>query len=67
MAQNDLAVQFFGMGIFNPQMADQAMLMLDMMDFKGKDEIKLKVQQMGTMAQALQQLGAVASQGHAVE
>jgi len=42
-------------------------MLLDMMDFKGKDEIKLKVQQMGTMAQALQQLGAVASQGHAVE
>ncbi len=61
-AQNELAIQLFQMGVFNPQLADQSVMLLDMMDFKGKDEIKLKVQQMGTMAQALQQLGAVASQ-----
>ena len=61
-AQNELAIQLFQLGVFNPQLADQSVMLLDMMDFKGKDEIKLKVQQMGTMAQALQQLGAVASQ-----
>lgn len=61
-AQNELAIQLFQLGVFNPQLADQSVMLLDVMDFKGKDEIKMKVQQMGTMAQALQQLGAVASQ-----
>jgi len=53
-AQNDLASQLYGMGVFNPQMSDQALMMLDMMDFPGKDELELKVQQNGTMFQQLQ-------------
>ena len=61
-AQNELAIQLFQLGVFNPQLADQSVMLLDMMDFKGKEEIQQKVQEMGTMAQALQQLGAVASQ-----
>lgn len=61
-AQNELAIQLYQLGFFNPQMADQAMLVLDMMDFKGKDELAQKIQQMGTMAMALQQIGSIASQ-----
>jgi hypothetical protein len=61
-AQNELAIQFLQLGVFNPQMADQTVLMLDMMDFKGKEELQQKVQQMGTMALALQQIASVASQ-----
>lgn len=61
-AQNELAIQFLQLGVFNPQMADQTVLMLDMMDFKGKEELQQKVQQMGTMAMALQQIASVASQ-----
>ena len=61
-AQNELAIQLFQLGIFNPQMADQAVLLLDMMDFKGKEEIAQKIQQMGTMAMALQQIASIASQ-----
>lgn len=61
-AQNELAIQLFQLGVFNPQLADQTTMLLEMMDFKGKEEIMQKVQQMGTMAKALQQLGAVASQ-----
>ena len=61
-AQNELAIQLYQLGFFNPQMADQAVLVLDMMDFKGKDELAKKIQQMGTMAMALQQIGAIASQ-----
>lgn len=61
-AQNELAIQLFQLGVFNPQLADQTVLLLDMMDFKGKEELLQKVQQMGTMAQALQQISAIASQ-----
>ena len=39
MAQNELALQLYGAGLFDPQRADQAMLCLDMMDFEGKDQL----------------------------
>lgn len=61
-AQNELAIQFLQLGVFNPQMADQTVMMLDMMDFKGKEELQQKVQQMGSMAMALQQIASIAAQ-----
>ncbi len=61
-SQNELAIQLYQLGVFNPQLADQSLMMLDMMDFKGRDEIRMKVQQMGTMVQALQQIAGIASQ-----
>ena len=61
-SQNELAIQLFQMGVFNPQMADQSAMLLDMMDFKGKEELLQKVRQMGTMAMALQQIAGIASQ-----
>ena len=56
MSQNELALQFYGQGFFNPQMADQALLCLDMMDFDRKDFIMQKIAQNGTMFQQIQQL-----------
>lgn len=61
-AQNELAIQLLQLGFFNPNMANQSVMALDMMDFKGKDELAQKITQMGTMAQALQQLGQIASE-----
>lgn len=55
VTQNELAIQFFHMGFFNPQMTDQALMCLDMMEFDGKDEIMQKVSQNGTMFQKLVQ------------
>ena len=55
VTQNELAIQFFQMGFFNPQMTDQALMCLELMDFDGKDEIMQKVSQMGTMYQKLLQ------------
>ena len=55
VSQNELALQFFKMGFFNPQMTDQTLMCLDMMEFDGKDGIMQKVAQMGTMFQKLQQ------------
>ena len=55
VSQNELALQFFQHGFFNPQMTDQTLLCLEMMDFDGKDAIMQKVAQMGTMFQKLLQ------------
>ena len=43
MAQNELALQFYNAGFFNPQMADQALACLDMMDFDRKEMIMQKI------------------------
>lgn len=53
MSQNELALQFFGAGFFNPQMADQALACLEMMDFDGKDQIMQRISQNGTLWQQL--------------
>lgn len=55
VSQNELALQFFQHGFFNPQMTDQTLMCLEMMDFDGKDSIMQKVAQMGTMYQKLMQ------------
>ena len=55
VSQNELALQFFQMGFFSPQMTDQALMCLDIMDFDGKDTIMQKVAQNGTMYQKLVQ------------
>ena len=69
MAQNDLALQFYNAGFFNPQMADQALACLDMMDFDRKEFIMQKIsqnggmyQQMMMMQQQMMQLGAMVDQ-----
>jgi hypothetical protein len=54
MAQNELALQFFGAGFFNPQIADQALACLDMMDFDRKHFVMQKIAQNGTLFQQLQ-------------
>ncbi len=60
VSQNELALQLYQLGLFNPQMADQSLMTLDMMDFKGKDELQQKVSQMGTMQQLLVQFQQIA-------
>lgn len=53
ITQNEMAIQFFQLGFFNPSMADQAIMCMDMMDFDGKDALIQKVSQNGTMQQKL--------------
>ena len=60
VSQNELALQFFQHGFFNPQMTDQTLMCLEMMDFDGKDSIMQKVAQMGTMYQKLMQYMQIA-------
>lgn len=57
---NELAVQLYGMGIFDPMSAEQSMMLLDMMDFKGKDELQQKIQQKAIMQQMLLQYQQIA-------
>lgn len=65
VSQNELALQFFKMGFFNPQLTDQTMMCLEMMDFDGKDELMQKVARMGGMMQLLQQVLPLAIQAMA--
>lgn len=53
MAQNELALQLLNAGVFNPQLADQSLMLLSMMDFPKKDELTQKVQQNGTLMQMM--------------
>jgi len=56
MAQNEMAKEFFGMGFFNPQLADQALACMEMMDFEGKTSMINRIAQNGTLFQQVQML-----------
>ncbi len=56
IAQNETAKELYGMGIFQPANADQALMVLDMMDFEGKAQVVEKVRGNGTMYQQMQQM-----------
>lgn len=56
MAQNELAKELYQMGVFNPQMAEQSLTLLDMMDFDGLEKVKEKVQQGQTLLNMLMQM-----------
>jgi len=61
-AQNELALQFYNLGFFNPQMTDQALACVDMMDFEGKEKVRETIRNNGTMFQQLQQMTQTAVQ-----
>ena len=54
LAQNELAKELYGMGMFRPDMADQALVCMKMMDFSGKETIMSRIAENGTMYQQLQ-------------
>lgn len=56
MAQNELAKELYGMGFFNPQLAEQSMTALELMDFDGIEVVKEKVQQGQTLMNMVNQL-----------
>jgi hypothetical protein len=56
MSQNELALQFYQAGFFNPQTADQALACMDMMDFDRKHFVMQKIAQNGTMYQQIMQM-----------
>ena len=59
LSQNELALQFFGAGFFNPQMADQALACIEMMDFDRKDIIMQRIMQNAMMFSQSMMMGGV--------
>ena len=53
MEINELALNFYSLGFFNPQQTDQALACLNMMDFTGKEEVMQKIQANGTLQELL--------------
>ncbi len=58
MEQNERAKELYGLGFFNPEAAQQALIALSMMDFEGIDKIREQIQQGQTLLQQVQQLQA---------
>lgn len=56
MSQNELALQFYNQGFFNPQYSDQALACIDMMEFQGKSACVDKISENGTLYQQLLQM-----------
>ena len=56
LSYNELAIQFYQLGFFNPQAADPALAALEMMDFKGKEKVRERIEQNGGMMQMIQML-----------
>lgn len=53
LSQNELAIQLYGLGAFNPQASDQALAMVQMMDFDDKNKVIRTIQQNGTLYEQL--------------
>ncbi len=60
MEINELALQFYNLGFFNPSLGDQAVACLNMMDFDGKDEVLAMVAQNATLFKMMTQYQSVA-------
>lgn len=56
LSQNELAKELYNMGFFNPQLAEQSMTALELMDFDGIESVKDKVQQGQTLLNMVNQL-----------
>ena len=56
MAQNELAKELYRLGFFNPQLADQTLAALELMDFDGQEKVRDRVQQGQTMLMQIQML-----------
>lgn len=63
---NALGKELFGAGFFNPQLIDQALMALELMDFPGKENLKTKMQQLQTMQQQLMQQQQIINKMNAV-
>lgn len=56
MAQNEMAIQLYQLGVFAPENADQALALLDAMDINHKDKLVSKVEENQTMLDTINQL-----------
>lgn len=56
VAQNERAKEMYGMGFFRPDLADQALAALEMMQFEGVEAVRERIAQNGTLFQKLQEI-----------
>lgn len=56
LSNNELALQLYQAGFFNPANADSALACASILDFKQKDEVLEKIKSNGTMADTIKQL-----------
>ena len=62
MEQNELALSFYNAGFFNPQMTDQALACLNMMDFTRKEDVMQRIAMNGTLQEMVLQYQQLALQ-----
>ena len=55
-AQNERAKELYQLGFFRPDLSDQSLAALDMMQFEGIDQVRQRIAQNGTLFQQVQQL-----------
>lgn len=60
LSQNELALQLYNAGIFDPQRAEQAMQCLQMMEFEGKETVLQQIVRNGGLQEKMQLLGQYA-------
>ena len=53
LSYNEMAMQFFQMGFFRPELADQALAALEMMDFKGRDALRRRLAENAALRERL--------------
>lgn len=53
VAHNELALQFYGLGFFDPARAEQALMCIEMMDFPGKDALVRRISERAQERQKL--------------
>ena len=56
VAQNERAKEMYGMGFFRPDLADQALAALEMMQFEGIESVRERISQNQTLYQQVQQM-----------
>ena len=49
LSYNEMALQFFQLGFFRPELADQALAALEMIDFKGRDALRRRLAENGDL------------------
>ena len=49
LSYNEMALQLFQLGFFRPELADQALAALEMMDFKGRDALRRRLAENGDL------------------
>ena len=60
LSQNELMIQMYNLGAFNPQNTDAILQMLEGMDFPGREEMMNRIREQGTMMDVLMKVGQIA-------